>query len=241
MDLTPLVLVGGVLLIGVAMVLSYRSNAKRRQKLMAYAASRGWSYRAEDPALAVRWNAAPFGQGDRRRATNVVLGQDRNRPFVAFDYRFETESNDGNGNRTTTTHRYAVVALALPTFLPGLEVTPDNVLSRAASAMGLGHDINLESDDFNRRFRVSSGDPKFASDVLGPRTMQALLSAPTFSWRIIGSDLLAWWTGALDPVQALAHLSTMQAVLDGVPAFVWHDHGVDVTSAVRPPEGGASA
>jgi hypothetical protein len=227
-----LVLVAGSVMAGF-LVLGYLRDAKRRQALVSYCASMGWSYDAEDDSYTVRWNGTPFDIGDRRRATNVVSGTDRGMPFVALDYQYDTESTDSHGRRNRTTHRYAVVALGLPTVLPRLEVTPEGLLQRAAAAVGLGSDIELESEDFNRRFVVHARQPKFASDVLTPRTMQALLSAPPLAWRIDRSDLVSWDSGRLEPVDVIARLATLHRVVDGIPSFVWHDNGVGEEPAAQ--------
>ena len=150
--------------------------------------------------------------------------------------------NVGNG-RQRTTHHFFVLAVALPTFMPSLEVTPDNFLTRAAAAVGIGSGIELESEDFNRHFRVSARNPKFASDVLTPRTMQAMLStAQGLSWRIEGSDVVSWGSGHLEPVALLSRLASLCGVVDGIPDFVWHDNGYDPHPGAQPAppiEGGA--
>ena len=231
---------GGVVAL---LVWRYLQDSRRRQALQQFCAASGWRYTAEDDSLTVRWNGTPFGQGDRRRARNVVTGTDRGVGFVAFDYQYDTESTGSRGSRQRTTHRFDVVALALPTVLPGLQVTPEGLLARAAEAVGLGGSIELESEDFNRRFTVHAHQPKFASDVLSPRTMQALLAGPPTAWRIDGSDLVSWASGAMLPVDVLARLSTLHHVLGGIPSFVWHDNGYDPdTPAVpAPPAEGGSA
>lgn len=207
-------------------VWSYLQESKRRQALQQFCASQGWSYTAEDDSFTVRWNGTPFGEGDRRKAKNVVQGSNRGVPFVAFDYQYDTETSDSRGNRQRQTHRYDVVALALPTVLPTLQVTPEGFLQRAAGAVGIGNDIDLESEDFNRRFSVHARQPKFASDVLTPRTMEALLAGPPTAWRIEMSDLVSWAGGTMKPVEVLARLSTLHHVVDGIPSFVWHDNGL---------------
>ena len=218
-------------------VYSFVQDGKRRQALAAFAASNRWSYAAADDTLTVRWNGAPFGQGDRRSARNVLTGTSHGRPFTGFDYTYDTETTDGKGNRERTTHRYTVVAVALPAWLPGLQVTPDNFLTRAAAAVGIGSGIELESEDFNRRFKVTARNPKFASDVLTPRTMEAMLRAEGLAWRIAGSDLVSWSGGRLEPVQLLAKLATLNGVVDGIPSFVWHDNGVDGPGVPGGPNG----
>jgi hypothetical protein len=209
---------------------------RRRLALLAFCASKGWQFRLDDPSLAGRWQRAPFGIGESRRSRDVMTGTDRGRPFVAFDYSYVTESSDGNGHRSRTTHRFAVVAVALPGWLPDVQVVPENLLHRMAHVVGLGSDIELESEDFNRRFRVTAHDPKFASDVLAPRTMQALLQGPAVAWRIEGSDVLAWTPGETSSVDVLSRLDLLHRVVDGIPSFVWHDNGIG-TGPADPSEG----
>lgn len=219
------VLFVGIALIGVTVLwLSYLADKKRREALMRFALSKGWSYRAADDSLVGLAQGEPFDEGDNREARNVLTGAAAGFEMVAFDYSYETHSTDSKNNRTTTTHRYSVVALALPAFLPTLQVTGESLLHRAAQLFGFD-DIELESDEFNRRFNVQARDRKFACDVLTPRTMQALLAAPQTSWRIEGALILSWETGRLDPLSVLARLSTMTTVIAGVPSFVWRDHG----------------
>jgi len=113
--------------------------------------------------------------------------------------------------------------LQLAAFLPTLQVTPENVLTRIGHSLGLD-DIDLESEDFNRRFRVHASDRKFASDVLTPRTMQSMLARPAVSWRIAGTDILTWVDGRMTPLAVTKALSTLELVVDGIPSFVWKDH-----------------
>lgn len=213
-----------------ALVGGYLVNRKRRERIMTFCVARGWRYVDEDPSLADRWQGAPFGRGDSRRARNVVSGTENSRSFIAFDYSYQTHSTDSQGRRTTTTHRYAVYAIALPAFLPMLEVAPEGVFSRLAGAVGLTTDVDLESEDFNRAFKVRANDRKFATDVLSPRTMEYLLTAPAAAWRIQGSDMLRWVDGRMDPADVVVATSVLDRVADGIPAFVWKDHGYDPQS-----------
>ena len=85
-------------------------------------------------------------------------------------------------------------------------------------------DIELESEDFNRRFRVHSDDRKFACDVLSPRTMEALLARPDARWRIEGVDILTWRDGRITPDAVASMTFDLQTVVAGIPSFVWKDH-----------------
>lgn len=223
----------GLALIGVTVAwLGYRADKKRREALLRFALSKGWRYLAADDSLVELAQGTPFGEGDHRRARNVLTGTVSGFEMVAFDYSYQTHSSDSKGNRTTTTHRYAVASLSLPAYLPTLQVTGESLLHRAGQLLGFD-DIELESDEFNRRFNVSAADRKFATDVLTPRTMQALLAAPTTSWRIEGPRIVAWDSGRLEPLGLLARLSVLTTVIAGVPSFVWRDYGA---SPVVPPQ-----
>jgi hypothetical protein len=223
-----LLVVGAAL--GVYGYIHYQNEQKRKATLVNWALKNNWDIAPEDDSQCVRWGGPPFNEGDHRRARNVLSGKWRGRDFVSFDYSYQTHSSNGRGGRNTETHRYAVSALGLPTLLPRLQVTPENALTRLGNA--LGHtDIELESEDFNRAFRVSANDPKFASDVLTPRTMQLLLSRPHFSWRIEGADILCWQAGEQQPMAVNTAVNTLVDVIDGIPSFVWHDHGYDAGSA----------
>jgi hypothetical protein len=212
-----------VIVVGIAAYLAYEAEQKRRRLLQGFALSSGWDYRARDDSWTERFDGGPFGQGDHRRADNVLAGRYGERDMVAFDYSFQTHSNDSKGNRQTTTHRYTVCALRLPAYLRELELSPESLLTRVATAVGFA-DVELESEDFNRRYRVRARDPKFAYDVLHPRTMDALLARRPLHLRISGADALCWESGRLKPPQLLEHLSTLALLVDGIPSFVWSDH-----------------
>ena len=213
--------------VGVFVAFQAVAASKRRERLFAAATMRGWTFTREAPELVQRWSGQPFGRGDNRRARDVLSGTWRGHDFVAFAYSYETSSTDSKGDRTTTTHTFGVLAWSLPTWLPTLEVRPENILHRAAGAVGLGSDIELESEDFNRAFRVEASDPKYASDVLPPRSMERLLAAPRAPWRIEGSSILTWDSSVFEPDDLDPRLFALEAVVSAIPAFVWKDHGYD--------------
>jgi len=215
---------------GVVAYFRYKKEQARTAQLLQWASANKWQFAVEDDAWAGRWNGPPFDEGDHRKVRNVISGGWKSWPFVSFDYSYQTHSSDGRGGRSTTTHRFTVVTVALPTDLPRLQVTPESVFSRVGHVFGMS-DIDLESEDFNRAFRVTCSDPKFASDALTPRTMQLLLSRSHFSWRIEVTDLVCWWSGEQTAVAVTEALATMCDVIAGIPSFVWHDHGYDAGSA----------
>jgi hypothetical protein len=217
-----LMVVAAILVMGALAYFSWLQAKKRRELLQQFALSQGWTWVARDDSWVNRFDGTPFDEGDNEEAANILRGDFRGRAMVAFDYSYETHSTDSKGNRTTTTHRFAFCSLALPEPVPRLELVPESVFGRLGTALGM-QDIELESEDFNRRYRVRCGNPKFASDVLPPRTMQALLSRTALHLRLAGVDALCWESGQHSPSQLLARLDALTTLIDGIPAFVWND------------------
>jgi hypothetical protein len=217
-----LVVVIVLLVLGVAAYISWWQAKKRRELFQGFAQSQGWTWTARDDSWVDRFPGTPFQEGDHKKALNVLQGQFRGRALVAFDYSYQTHSTDSKGNRQTTTHRYALCAIGVAAYLPRLELVPESVFGRLGTALGM-QDIELESEDFNRRYRVRCANPKFAYDVLPPRTMQALLAREALHLRLEGSDALCWEDGRHSPAQLLARLDALTTLLDGIPEFVWND------------------
>jgi hypothetical protein len=217
----------GVVVVVALAAFGYVADQRRRERLFAAATVRGWTYTAERFDLVDRWTGQPFGTGDNRRAREVLSGRWGHQDFLSFTYTYETSSTDKDGKRSTTTHRFGVLAWALPAWLPTLEVRPENFMHRAWGAVGFGGDIELESEDFNRAFLVKAADAKYASDVLPPRAMERLLAGPRAAWRIEGNSILSWDDSPFEPDEVERRLIALQGVVSAIPTFVWKDHGYD--------------
>ena len=206
---------------GVSAYVKHQRAQRHTAELAAYCAAHGWRFSANDRhGLVNRWDGPPFDTGRSRRVRNVILTTIDGRAVVAFDYSYVVRE----GKRTRT-YEYAVVSLRLPCALPGLHVAPEGAFARLGTMLGM-EDIDLESEEFNRQFRIRCPDPKFAHDVLTPRTMQALLSAGPVEFRFADADALGYWLGNLDPAAMLAEVRMLRTVLDGIPSFVWRDRGI---------------
>ena len=212
---------------------------KRDAALRAWAAATGWTYVGRDPSLVGRWRGQPFNVGHSRYAREVLVGRFGGREAVSFTYVYRT---GGGKNQSTVT--YHVLAMALPAYLPTLELTPEGLGAKVAKAFG-GQDIQFESEDFNRAWRVEARDLKFAHDVVHPRLMERLLrpDARGVSIRIEGTDVLTWASGATDVTAIAPRLAVLAAVVDAVPRHVWQDHGHDPGPSLAPParRGGPAA
>ncbi len=204
----------------------------RTKKIKAWAAASGWTYVGTDASLVNRWRGEPFGAGRARRTSEVMVGRWGDRPAISFTYSYKT----GSG-KNESTYTFHVLALPLPAHLPTLELTPDGFGARLAKAFG-GQDIQFESEDFNRAWRVECENLKFAHDVVHPRLMDRLMrpDARGACLRLSGTDILSWSVGSTNTERIAGRLALMASVVDTVPRFVWQDHGYDpgVPQAPRP-------
>ena len=212
-----------VLVVGGIALLSYLGEKKRREAIARWATSNGWGYTAEDDRWADVWQGKPFGEGHTRAAENVLDRTDAGRRTVAFDYSYKETHSNGK-TTTTTTYKFAVYATDLPAALPYLSVEPEGLWDKAVKLFG-AEDLDLESDEFNRRYRVRASDPKTAYDVLNARTMEALLAVHGVDFRIQGAWIIAVERSELHADVLPARVEVLRGIVERVPSFVWSDHG----------------
>ncbi len=201
----------------------FRRNQTRLKTFAGWAATTGWLLLPEDGSLVGRWHKCPFGLGDSRQALEVLPGTWSGSSATSFTYRYVT----GSG-KDRTTHQFHVVALALPSFLSTLTLTQEGVGARLAKLVG-GQDLQFESEDFNRAWRVEADDAKYGYDVVTPRLMERMLrpDAVGLGIRIDGTDVVCRAPGE-QSLEALApRLELLATIRDSVPAFVWREHGYD--------------
>jgi hypothetical protein len=218
--MNALVVVAVVVLVAVVVYLAWRADRKRRERLRAYAARMGWSYAPRDDSPLGRFSGEPFRSGEEHACRHVLAGQYGGRPSTVFEFEYVTYSTDSEGRRQRHVHHNAVTALGLPRVLPWVQVKREGLLHKIGHALGFD-DIELESEDFNRRFRVTAQDRKLACDVLHPRMMELLLQADAPAWRIENGALLCWADGKLDPTLIQPMLDFGALVVDNIPGFVW--------------------
>lgn len=211
-------------LVGLIAYLSYLSAKKRREAFAAAAVARGWTYTERDDRYADRFEGAPFGTGDDRRASNVLTGTHEGRTFEAFDYRYSTTEHStdaqGHSQTRTETHDYSVIAVEMGVSAPALAVSPEGFFSRVVGRL-LNKDIEFESEQFNRAFTVTCPDRKFATDVIHPQMMEYLLTLPDLAWSFRNAALLTTSAGKHSLESLDATLVAIDGIVDRIPEFVW--------------------
>ncbi|MDQ2624892.1 MAG: hypothetical protein M3Y20_07000 [Actinomycetota bacterium] len=217
--LAPVLLGGFVVLVVLAIVFGVRQQRQRRESLAAFAASIGWRYEANAVHLASRWRGTPFGRGSSRAVRHLLTGEFRGRQAAVLEYSFVTGSGDDE-----TTSTFTVTMLSLPAALPDLQLTAEGLNGKLARALGR-QDIQFESEEFNRRWRIEAAVLKTAHDIVHPRFMEYMLAGPADPLRIEGTDAWTWHEERLDTTQSHARLSRLADIVDMIPRHVWQDYG----------------
>ncbi len=198
---------------------------KRRQGLALAARQLGLSFSAEDTQGCLGYPFALLQKGDGRGAENVMWGwscQDTN--VTEFDYWYYDESADEKGNETRSYYHFSCAVLPIAAQCAQLTLDRENVLTRIADHMGL-HDIEFESEDFNRRFNVKCADRKFANDMIDARMMQWLVGVDHAFWFEVSGPWVLCSAKRRPLTELVPLLGTAEQFLEHVPRVVYELYG----------------
>jgi len=117
--------------------------------------------------------------GKHHHALNVFRGRIQKQKVVIFDFRYEVETADGK----RLEEPYCFYTVELPCSFPEVTIYKEGLLSKVVQAAG-HNDIDFESYEFSRKFRVRSTDPKFAYDCCNARMIEYLLENTDLSMEI---------------------------------------------------------
>jgi len=207
----------------VAAIVGVAQERKRRQALAAWAAANGLSF-SEGRDYDYDDRHADFrvlrsGDGGRY-AYNIMAGQYNGRALTAFDYHYETHSKDSKGRRSTHHHHFSAIFVGSAVPLKPLHIRPEGFFDKIGAAFGF-EDINFESAEFSRKFKVTSPDRRWAYDVLHARAIEYLLPRHPFSMQFGGQNEVMFWTsGRWQPGQFEAAATTVAGLLDMLPEYL---------------------
>ena len=186
--LVPFLVVGAV--IGLVSYFRYRARQARIHAVAALAQRIGFTFSPDDVERVVDMPFKLFSEGDRRRVELVISGTHSGLPLRLFDYWYYDNNSNGQGGQSRSYHRFTCALLTLPVACPPLRLAHEDFLTRLGDHLGF-NDVELEYDEFNRRFRVKCGEQKFAFALLDGQMMQWLLEADTFdSVEVVGPWVL---------------------------------------------------
>ena len=225
----PLIVVAVAVVGGLVAYYSYQAKKKRHAAFAALGAQLGLTYSADDPFDTLAEPFALFRKGEGRGVENVLAGTWEGLGVRVFDYWYYEESTDSKGNRSRTYYRFDCVLTSVNVACAQLTLEPENLLTRLADHLSF-HDIEFESEDFNKMFNVKCDDKKFANDMVDARMIQWMLTlGKTFSFALAGDRALVACK-RLDPAQLPSLLGVAQQFIGHFPNVVY-----DLYPAASPP------
>ncbi len=138
-----------------------------------------------------------------------------------FDFSYYVEHKDENGNITKTWNRYSCAMARHNGLWPVVHISKERALDRVAQSLGLP-DIELESEEFNRMFRVQCEDRRFATALLEPQMMEFLLTTQgKLTFETKGRWLLVVAPRLDHPREMVGLLGVADEFLRRIPPVVW--------------------
>jgi hypothetical protein len=203
------------LVVAVVGVLGARRRHARERALMRLCRDAGLEFRPVDPFLDTLWLPfRVFGKGSTRGTENVVWDpRDDPADARAFDHWYVEEASPETGIDQRRRQTCAVVAL--PFSCPRLDIVPVGTLEPSA-----GEGVQLELEAFNRRFRASAEDRRFAVAFLDARMMEAMLQLPTGISCAVNEDRMLLWAPRLSAGETLQLLEVARTLRRRVPRVV---------------------
>ncbi len=163
-----LIIPAALIVAGVAYLLTYQLEQERKAGARLMAAERGFHLdtdKTEPPDEPF----ALFDAGRSRQASYRLWRDDS--AVSAFQYRYAT----GSG-KTRQVHEFSCVLAPTPFFAPHLRIEPEGMMSAIGRMVGI-RDIEVESPEFNRLYRVRSDDERFAITLLDHEMITWMLDA----------------------------------------------------------------
>jgi len=180
-----------------------------------------WVLVGQDDSAIARYDLTRSGFD--HTTEKVVRGSNDGLPVEGLVHRWKTrrtehhtDSEGRSHTRTVTDHHdETVAAVTLPVAFPLLSL----------DAGRGGERVRFESEEFNDRFDVRTTSPRFAHDVIHPRTMEFLMAVPPPGLRIEGR-VMRFLVGRHDTETLGFCADFAHEFCARVPTFVWRDLGV---------------
>jgi hypothetical protein len=221
-----------VLLLGVCFVLgsiAQRRKNDRTRRFASFAARNGWRYAGADAKLTELSTHLLPGRTTGRHGQvvhDVLHETDTDVSAYSFTYRWSPRLDRREGKARIRKLVVQVVAVPLPVRLPMVQVTPEGAGSQFARAFG-AQDVHVESDAFNRGYRVVTDDAQVAHGVVHPRLMEQLLTPEMrgISFRIDHGWVLVWADGQSELERIGPMRDWVMTIRRSLPAYLLADHG----------------
>jgi hypothetical protein len=165
----PVIVIFGIIAVAIIAFSYYQKQLRLKFWQEMAAETNGKLHLHDIHRFASREEYPLFREGDSRRVDYLLECEFEGNELLLFDYEYKTGS--GKNRRT---HSLSGLMIKTPVYGSMLTLRSENFFDRIVSFMGFD-DINFESEEFNRAFRVHCPDKKFAYDIFHTGMMELFL------------------------------------------------------------------
>jgi hypothetical protein len=213
------------------MAAAREARQKRRREVLAvkakelkltFDASKHASFAGNYRFLDKLWHARG---GNRKSCINVMTGELDSHRVTLFDYYYVTDSNKvWWWAPSWETHCFlSFMIVNMDSNFPELTIAKEGFFSKIAQAIGFD-DIDFESHEFSRRYKVKSKDKKFAYDFCNARMIDYLLDQPIVAIEVEKHLLALGFDDQPDEHRTDFHLSHLLKIRSLIPNYVFEAH-----------------
>jgi hypothetical protein len=162
-----------------------------------------------------------LSKGDKQRFRNLLQGRWGGIDLQEFDLAIiESEG------RSSSTTWYSCAVTQVPAWCQPLTIRLEHLVERVTGQL-LGNDVPFESEQFQRSFKVTCEDARFASAFVDARMMAWLLAhGRGWTFEVAGCWVLCY-RKVVRPEELVPLLGTLRGFADHIPRVVSELYGLD--------------
>jgi len=162
-----------------------------------------------------------YGAG-KQSCVNVMTGELGSNSVTLFDYYYITDIHSvWWWAPSWKTHCYlSFIIVNMNSSFPELTIAKEGFFSKIAQAIGFD-DIDFESHEFSRRYKVKSKDKKFAYDFCNARMIDYLLDQPTIAIEVEKHALALGFDDQPGVAETDFHLSHVAKIRSLMPKYLF--------------------
>lgn len=161
-----------------------------------------------------------FNRGSAQTIEPAMIGRDGDgNNWFLFDYRYTVSSG-----KSSTTYRYSIVIAQTPVMFPTMSLAPENVGFSVGKFFGM-RELQVESEEFNKRFFIKTTDEKMSVDLLHPMAIEMFLRQPLFEWQTSGPFVMLHISSLATAAQYETMTNCIREFLATIPTYYRQDYG----------------
>jgi hypothetical protein len=218
--MSALPLIAAFLIIAAIVVVRLRRKYQGSKAVTRFASQHGLDYLGTSGVDLLGYNFPLLHRGSERGCNNVLVGRWQDLPVKEADYWYSDSTPDSG----RVYANFSIVIADLAVDVPYASIHKKTLLTKAAEHLGADH-VNFGSEEFNRKFQVTSPDTDFAVKLIDAGMMRWLLGdGDRFGFEVADNHLLVS-SHPVRPAELPLLFNAAKNFTDHIPRKVRADYG----------------